>query len=847
MKRSRIIALLIVVVMMLGMLAACGGDDAPEGEETPAPGSDGEYSYVAEFTELTVGDAELRYVERAMMGDDGTIYIMASLVDGMVEEEYTYTDYMTGEEITEVYEYENYVTALMTLDRETKTMERLTNFAMLPFPEGTDGYSSVSGFVAAPGGGFWTIEDMYTYSLEVGDDATAGDGTDDNMGIAVGTSVAAFASTSVAVAPTISYYDYGYGMGEETQKYYLRKFDATGAEIAMVDVTDILMKGDYFYVQGMETDAEGNVYVLNGNTNAIHVFDAQGAHLFDIDGIDGVYVQDLLQLGDGTLRVSMYSETAGGQVLREVDLAAKAYGEETPMPTNAWDVLPAGESEYDYFYANGETMMGAYFGSEEPEALFNWLNINVDSNNLEGVMAMADGTFLAISMNYNGENTEVELINVSQVLTSSLPVYKDITLACMWLDWNVRELILDFNKSNDEYRIIVEDYSQYATDDDYMAGLTKLTTEIVSGDVPDILLAAELPMNQYGAKGLFEDLWPYIEADAEIGGRDALVQPFFEALEQEGKLYQISSYYYVNTIATLKDVTGDIESWTVADALAAFEMLPEGATLMDEYMTKSNLLSVIAYTSLNKFVNWETGEVTFDSPDFIELLKMTEYLPLEYDWEAAYDEMGGYRYEEPYKKLLSGEQLMMSTTLYNLQDTQYMIGPDVAAFAYPGIPTTDGTNGNSFMMGNSLAMSSTSENKEGAWQFMRTLLTEEYQSDNYWDGIPTNMNVYNTIIEEAMEAEYEIDPATGEEVEVPKSYTYDYETEEEIPIYAMTQEQADILWGLTANTKYVSTYDDMLYNIVLEETAAYFDGTATAEDVAAMVQSRASLYVNEQR
>jgi hypothetical protein len=60
-----------------------------------------------------------------------------------------------------------------------------------------------------------------------------------------------------------------------------------------------------------------------------------------------------------------------------------------------------------------------------------------------------------------------------------------LTLACMGLDWNLRSQIVKFNRTSDQYRIEVQDYSEYNTGDDYTAGLTKLGTEILSGKVPD--------------------------------------------------------------------------------------------------------------------------------------------------------------------------------------------------------------------------------------------------------------------------------------------------------------------------------------------------------------------------
>lgn len=117
-------------------------------------------------------------------------------------------------------------------------------------------------------------------------------------------------------------------------------------------------------------------------------------------------------------------------------------------------------------------------------------------------------------------------------------------------------MVLDFNRKSSDYRIEVRDYSEFNTDDDYTAGLTKLITEIGSGAVPDILITDSLPMDTFGAKGLFEDLWPYIEADEEIGGRAGVVEPFFNAISQEGKLYEVTSGFAVRTIAGPSSIIG---------------------------------------------------------------------------------------------------------------------------------------------------------------------------------------------------------------------------------------------------------------------------------------------------
>ena len=68
-----------------------------------------------------------------------------------------------------------------------------------------------------------------------------------------------------------------------------------------------------------------------------------------------------------------------------------------------------------------------------------------------------------------------------------------------------------------------------------------------------------------------------------------------------------------------------------------------------------------------------------------------------------------------------------------------------------------------------------------------------------------------------------------------------------VEIYAMTQEQADKLLELIENTTKVQDYNSAIYDIVAEQSAAFFAGQKSAEEVAKLVQSKANIFVNEQR
>ena len=57
----------------------------------------------------------------------------------------------------------------------------------------------------------------------------------------------------------------------------------------------------------------------------------------------------------------------------------------------------------------------------------------------------------------------------------------------------------------------------------------------------------------------------------------------------------------------------------------------------------------------------------------------------------------------------------------------------------------------------------------------------------------------------------------------------------------------DQIVELINNASGASAFDQDIYDIISEEAQAFFEGQKTAQDVAAIIQSRASIYVNEQR
>ena len=105
----------------------------------------------------------------------------------------------------------------------------------------------------------------------------------------------------------------------------------------------------------------------------------------------------------------------------------------------------------------------------------------------------------------DGETVTAELILITTKTVTESTNKITLKLALFGVDPGIRTAVAEFNKENAPYYIEVVDYLQMGSAEDLNTGLTKLHTEIISGNVPDILCTlGALPLDLYIAKGMLE-------------------------------------------------------------------------------------------------------------------------------------------------------------------------------------------------------------------------------------------------------------------------------------------------------------------------------------------------------
>ena len=628
--------------------------------------------------------------------------------------------------------------------------------------------------------------------------------------------------------------------------YYLRTLDETGAELSRgkLELTD----PDNFYAYNSQLDEQGNLVV--SREGGILAFKPDGSLAYQID-FDG-WVYSMAKLKDGRVGVYAYDTSATdyskAMALRIIDSAAGSFESKTyTLARDVYEVISGG-GDYDLYYSSGTHFYGYKLAEESAEMLFDWISCDVNNNALQLVSVREDGVVEGFIGNYDedADDSSFEYVSVSKVPYDSVPHKESLSMAVMYLDYHTQQAIINFNRSNDKYRIDVRDYSEYNSEDDYSAGLTKLTTEIMAGNMPDILSVAEsIPYRQLAAKGLLEDLYLYIDADEQLSRGDFFPN-VLSAMGLDGKLYAACAGFAVNTAVGASSVVGDTPGWTYDDYYAALATMPEGCDGFDIGVDRDTMLEACLALDMTDYVDWAAGTCSFDSEDFVKVLDFCKPFP-----DASYYENYEYTAEDsPANRVAQGKQMLcvatFSSTDFFYMDYDKVFGGQATCI---GFPTNKGV-GNTLAMLESYAMSSSCHNKEAAWQFLRGFLTEEYQMEGNY--LPTNQKTFEKQLEKAMEVEYEKDAngnylldENGERIPVSRGSVYD--GMETYDIYATTPRQAQMLRDVIASATKMMDYDTSIINIVKEEAAAYFAGQKTAQEVCKLIQSKVNIYINEQK
>ena len=774
---------LLAVLTALLLLTGCAGR-----EEEPEE----DYAYAAHYTELS----DVKGVDMPCCLAGGRLYFT-----GTAESEpiiiYGEAEGENGEPVMLESSYTTQVEAVYSLGLEELDLRR-ESYSPEPLPEGARGDTDVADLAVFGDGGLAVLEHRW---FTIKNDGTVPE-SEGSLIPASGT-------------------DLDQGDLLYVSKQRLLFYGPDGAERGVLDTSQLLPEGvDYFGCVDLVVDGSDRLWLLSDQGLILSCGPDGGtltrSELESTQYSPGFY---LSRSGDVSLMLAQTSGT--GLDVAALDPETGKPGETLWSLGSEGYLLSFGSEACDACYTDSEMLYAVSAGSE-PEALLNWVNCDVNSSAVLCTCVLEGGDVLILLREYgNWSQERCWAVRLVKTPASELAEKTQLSLACLYSDYEIKELVLDFNRRSEDCRIEYRDYSQYNTDEDSSLGLMRLVTEMGAGRTPDILLTNGLPVESLAAKGLLADLWPLIESDEELGGREGVVEPFFDALSLDGRLYEVCRGFALETLAGPTTVVGPESGWGFDELYEALGRMPEGCAVFPAASGWTNFYaaSELCSLSLDGFVDWENGECSFDSEEFAALLDFASLFPASIDYADMHLSES--------ESLRSGAALLCP--LYITGFSQYANYASwfgeagMTAIGYPELPGSGAVFAPDYI---GLAISASCADPEAAWSFVRQILDKEYQLGGSYGmaGFPTNRAAFDSRLESALED-------SGSAGDRP----------------AFTEEHAGALLALIEDTRLArSRLDDGLRAIIDEELSAFFAGARDAQAAAGLIQDRASTWIKEQ-
>ena len=624
-------------------------------------------------------------------------------------------------------------------------------------------------------------------------------------------------------------YEYAsYEEGDTQDRVYLISFGADGSELWKIHLNENVSEGEYFYVASLFCDDNNQVIV--DSSRGIEVYDGQGNPVKLIEKTSADEAR-MVRIRDG--KFAIISSNGSSAAIQSLDIQSGVFGEKTTLPFNYYRYMIMNGTQYDVYLSDDYGIYGYNIGDPELTKVMDYISSDFSSNYLYQACFLDENTFVA----YYYHDEGVQLSKFVKVPAEEVVDKKELTLGCYYLNQDVKQKLIEFNKTSDQYKIFVKDYSTYDTMDDYTQGLTRLNADIVSGDVPDImLLSSQMPVESYIAKGVFANLNEFLEKDSQLK-REDLLENVLKALSTGDDLYRIAPTFSVTSFAAKTADVGEEAGWTMDEAMALLASKPEGTQLLSE-ITSSNFMYYTMWICGQKYVDWDKGECYFDSDGFKKILEYANSLPREIDYSTVIDDETYWAEMETQYR--NGKTILSMQYLSGFRDYAYAkqgtFGEDIT---YIGFPVEEGMGG-CLNINQTMAISALGKNQDAAWEFVKSFFTEEYQ-DNLGYDFPVRVSSMKKLEEKSWEKPYSID----EEGNKHEYDDYFYVGGVEVPVVPLTKEESAKVLNYITSLDTLCTYNEALNNIITEETESYFSGQKSVDEVVKIIQSRAKIYVSE--
>ncbi len=703
---------------------------------------------------------------------------------------------------------------------------------------------------------FYSFKSEYTYDEETGENTYSnlnGCYPDNQGGIWV-------AVSSGFSRPT----DSTFSEWESGNDIEFIHYSSDGIYTETVNLRDLLtalpIEGDfeYVYVSHMTQGKNGNkYYAVNDNYGKAYILATDSGNNYlshaALNETMGLY-DKFSVLENGNLRAAVYdwSQSDGEAKVIEYNVASGEMKTIVSRDSND-SMIVAGDGTV---YVNDRYVVSKVdVETGDLIPMLDWINSDVNSDNISNIFFSGHDIY---SFEWNSNWTERFLLHMTPANDGDVVEKYVMTLAASDISSNLKQMVIDYNRKTQDYKIQVK---AYGWQDE---GMERFDQDLLSGKIPDIVFVEDLNFDKYAKKNFFADLGAMLDTDMEISRSDFL-ENVLSAMETSGKLYRMPVSFSLRSIIGKTAIVGESGKWTWDDFLSLQQGYPNSKMIgeIDQASMFDSMLPVI----IEDFIDYDSGKVNFTDGTFAKFLEFIKTLPKEIDWDTYYADIDWEEYD---KRYANDEELLMTIYLSGFMNDYYSVtlfGEPVSLKGYP----TPSQSGEAIDVSAQFAIGEKSVYKKQAWDFMKMLLTEDYQTEYTWQ-FPVLKSVFDKKQQEAIDEvnntqsngvdidgdgiiddEYSLTPNELEKdvlvessdimlpVAPPESgWDGDSLSQKEFKLKFID----DVSRSATTVNKLVRSNDPAI-EIIKTEAAAYLDGQKSLEETCRIIESRVSMYLGE--
>lgn len=651
---------------------------------------------------------------------------------------------------------------------------------------------------------------------------------------------------------------YEYPSEEEQEKYdaaaeysfMIKTYSPDGKLKSEVTVEDFGVVPDKSVnFKGIYSDGEIVIAEINGG---FEIFDINGKYLGEFSTDKGE-VDCFGQDNQGNVICALKNTTDEQEILTFCKVEKD--GKLTELNNTEYNFnetvyeMQATSGEYSLLLRTNSQIYGVKSDTQEVVSLFDISTSGYSTNLIEGYSVMPDGN-IALMLN-NSKEWKVELKKFIPRTEEEMANIKTITLGISGNSF-IENYVTEWNDSGNDFLVEVVKYSADYEDRD--AVFDQLKQDALSGNLPDIMHFnrdyAVMNDVDFASMGVLEDLYTYMDKD-EVFTRDYFMPSVLNCFEYNDELLVLPNRVSLDlgTVAKTKFV-GDGSDWNFEKKLDMTINPP----IDREIPNDSKYTRLGLGISWDEWIDYTDGSCHFTDDSFIRYLNFCN--------EAEEIDVYEEKTEQEWQEYMNSDEFkeeMRRDALKYIEDREIFSTEGILTYSnytemtkgkFGGEPITI-LGDITLTAFDQLAITKTSENKELAWEFIKSCMTDQYYADNLdWVPFPVTKTGYKLYNDHYFYNEYSdfTDDYYDEDIRGYVGLVY-HVGDELIKIGKVTEEDAaavDKYFNMATRKHEITFKQDKMCEIFYEEIDRFFAGGCTAEECAQALQNRISIYISEQ-